>query len=478
MRVLLRDPVLPQHAPVPTNDAERIVFSHLYVGLTALSPDGSVLPMLAERISQRTDVLWDIRLRSDLRFSDGTSLRAVDVAKGWVLAAERCPDRGVWTHFDPLLVRAQGFRDLLVRTPEPEVDLPRLLADPAFAVMSFLTRETLPVGAGPLAIVDGRVRLGDTVAEPNPYFAGPAPVDAVSWRLPPSEDAPRRMISSGTLPGEESVSSLASDEIPRRAVALHLDPAADPRDVADARPSVEALLVRDEESIRFLQSAGYAAKPLPYDRGYVLFLSGPTPVGLDRQELADLTVMEDARPWTGVEVTELETAAPQIGEVIVLLASESPGESADTAATEDEESRPPPIYPTGRPERDPSPVGFGDVETAALADAARIGTRLAALWSADVVVRTDQDPHQPLRPGQAVVIPVDRSRAVANLSSLTLRWLNIEGDDEITILSLLESRAQLLGSPGLSGVRVDGLGVPRFENAARSRTVGSSSTVP
>ena len=444
-RVLLLDSVDPWNAPVPTNDSERIVFSHVYVGLTAFSPDGAVVPMLAERVSPRSDALWEIRLRPDLRFSDGTSLRAVDVFKSWSLAAKRHPDREIWKHFDLSLVAVQGFRDLLVRTPEPGVDLPRLLTDPALEVVSSLLEDTLPEGAGPLMVVGGRVRIGETAVEPNRYFAGPAPVDPDTWTLPPADDTPRRMISSGDFPGEEPAHAV--EGIPRRAITLRLYPEGDPRDAAAVLTSVDALLVRDKEAGRFLESAGFVSSPLPYDRGYLLLLAGPTPLDIDRQELADLTVMEDARPWTGIEVTEEQIAKPQVREVLILQAP------------------------------DPPASVFGEIEPAALADAARIGTRLASVWSAEVVVRTDRDPHVLLQPGQAVVLPIARPMDAANLSALTTRWLNLEDDTQITILSLLESRAHLLASPDLRGVRVDGSGVPRFEYSGRSE-IGSSSPVP
>lgn len=433
-RMLLHAVPEPGHAPVPVNDAERLLFAHLYVGPTEVTPDGSVVPLLVERVTARDELLWDIRLRPGLRFSDGTSLRAVDVAKSWALARTRHPERDVWRQFDPGLVRAQGFQNLLVRTREPGVDLPRLLADPAFRVVSPGAEGSFPAGAGVLAIV-GASPGAEIRLEPNRWYPGFAPVEGETWLQPPPPDELERRVSSGRLPGEAEAAVGDDGAVSRRPFHCRIEPGADARDAAGSTAD-DALVVRGLEDCRFLEIAGYVDHPLPYDRGYVLLVAGPTPSTIDRVELAELIVTEDARPWTEIEVVESFAELPTSNEVVVLR---------------------------------PGATGFGGVLSDALPEAARIASRLAATWSATVVERGNEEPHQPLRAGQALVVPVERTESSAGLSSLLLHWLDLEGEAEMSVVSLLESRPHLLLAPAVRGVHLDGRGVPRFEKSSTTR---------
>src|SRR2546426_2341990 len=80
--VALTEPVDPAHAPVPRNDAERLVFAQLYETLIRLDCAGRVLPGLAKAWEGRED-RWVLTLRDDARFWDGAPVTARDVVASW-----------------------------------------------------------------------------------------------------------------------------------------------------------------------------------------------------------------------------------------------------------------------------------------------------------------------------------------------------------------------------------------------------------
>ncbi|MEZ4649809.1 MAG: ABC transporter substrate-binding protein [Candidatus Eisenbacteria bacterium] len=468
--VFLPEPVSPLHAPVPTNDSERIVFGELYVGLTRIDGAGQLVPMLADQIYSTKEKVWKIHLRHGLRFSDGTSLEAVDVVRSWALAKKRHPSLAVWNGSSALVVRVQGPRDIVVQAPTADLDVPRLLAEAPFAVVSYRSDDTLPIGAGPMAAPLGRSQPGSQRFEPNPNYAAEAPHDGDDWLSAPVEERVEKLLSSTGKSLEELKPVVPGpDAEGRRPVVFRFAGGADPRDAATVSPPIDATFVRDLESIRFLTKAGLVNHELPEDRGYVLLVAGPVPEGLPLAELAELTSSEAATPWTEFEVAEERTASPTIEEFVILERQES-AEAAGGEAKPD----------FGRAPQSGRLLGFGPIETGGLPEAERIARRLAALWTADTVVRTDDAPHERLRPGQAVVLPIARGVSAPNLSALSQHWLDMEGEMQIGIVSLLQSRPSLLTSPQLRGVRLTGTGVPRFdassvaEGAAIAPGVGST----
>ena len=78
--VALTDPVAPEHAPIPYNLSERIVFRNLYETLVTVNCDGSLHPGLAESWEANDDYTrWTFTLRPEARFWDGTPVTADEV---------------------------------------------------------------------------------------------------------------------------------------------------------------------------------------------------------------------------------------------------------------------------------------------------------------------------------------------------------------------------------------------------------------
>src|SRR2546423_8165512 len=117
----LSDAVDPRHAPVPRNDAERIVFRHLYETPVRIDCEGHVLPELAERWGKDDGGRrWTFRLRDGAQFWDGAPVTAQDVAFG----------RGGVGY----TLGALETRVVTVTFAKEKDDIPPLLADPGLAV--------------------------------------------------------------------------------------------------------------------------------------------------------------------------------------------------------------------------------------------------------------------------------------------------------------------------------------------------------
>src|SRR3989442_4831874 len=68
--IRLSDAVDPRHAPIPRNDAQRIVFRHLYETPVRIDCESHVLPQLTERCAKDDSWRrWTLRLRDDAPFS-------------------------------------------------------------------------------------------------------------------------------------------------------------------------------------------------------------------------------------------------------------------------------------------------------------------------------------------------------------------------------------------------------------------------
>jgi hypothetical protein len=131
----LSEPVDPRHAPIARNDAERIVFRHLYETPVRIDCQGNVLPDLAEKWVREDDgQRWSFRLRDDAHYWDGAPVTAQDVVYGksgvgYTLGA-----------LDPRVVT--------VALAKPRDDVPPVLGDPALAVAKAAPDSSWPIGTG------------------------------------------------------------------------------------------------------------------------------------------------------------------------------------------------------------------------------------------------------------------------------------------------------------------------------------------
>lgn len=224
--VALTDSVDPTHAPVPRNDAERIVFRHLYETLVRFDCEGHAVPALAESwTSSDGGRRWNFTLRADAQFWDGAPVTARDVVvgkggAGYTLTPIDARVVGVW------LARGSG-------------QVPAFLADPALAVTKPAPGGDWPIGTGH-------------------YWVTPVNTTEQEIRA--------RSSSGDTL-------------VFRRASA------SDPRDLLDA--GVALLVTRDRSTLDYAATqSAFTVVDLPWDRIYVFAAAEPPATRLDGLEQA------------------------------------------------------------------------------------------------------------------------------------------------------------------------------------------------
>src|SRR3989449_1730724 len=131
----LTEPVDPRHAPIARNDAERIVFRHLYETPVRVDCQGNVLPELTEKWVRDDDGRrWTFRLRDGAHYWDGAPVTAQDVVYGkggvgYTLGA-----------LDPRVVT--------VALAKPREDAPAVLGDARLAVAKAAPDSSWPIGPG------------------------------------------------------------------------------------------------------------------------------------------------------------------------------------------------------------------------------------------------------------------------------------------------------------------------------------------
>lgn len=131
----LSEPVDPRHAPLPRNDAERLVFRHLYETPVRLDCQGHALPQLAEEwVRDDGGRRWTFRLREGAQFWDGAPVTAQDVVFG----------RGGPGY----TLSALETRVVTVSLAKPSDDLPPALGDWGMAVTKAAPDSSWPIGTG------------------------------------------------------------------------------------------------------------------------------------------------------------------------------------------------------------------------------------------------------------------------------------------------------------------------------------------
>jgi hypothetical protein len=224
--VALTDSVDPTHVPVPRNDAERLVFRHLYETLVRFDCDGRAVPALAESwTSSDGGRRWAFTLRADAQFWDGAPVTARDVVVG---------KGGAGYTLTPIDSRVVG-----VWLAKGSDAVPPFLADPALAV-------TKPAPGGDWPIGTGRY-----------------------W-----------VTGANTTAQEIRALSSAGDTLVFRQVA-----ASDPRDLLDA--GVDLLVTRNRPVLDYAATQpAFTVVELPWDRMYVFASAEPPTTRLDGLEQA------------------------------------------------------------------------------------------------------------------------------------------------------------------------------------------------
>jgi len=175
----------------------------LFEGLTSTAPDGAVAPGLAQEWSVSSDGrIYRFRLRTGVRFHDGTRFAAPDVVRAWEEALGHPPGDAAYAWMlEPIAgardlaegrarrlagVEAVDDSTLVVRLDEPLVLFPMLLSHPRAAVPGAASSPRRPVGTSPWRWVRGRP--GDAeigLARHRTYWGGQARLDSLVVRVVP-----------------------------------------------------------------------------------------------------------------------------------------------------------------------------------------------------------------------------------------------------------------------------------------------------
>ena len=258
----ITEPVEWGHAPEGHNDTERLLFRQLYQTLFEWTGDGPRPALAQSAASPDGGKVWEIRIRPDLRFSDGSQVRATDVLTSWRMARSRWSEglahqeRLPWALI-PSPVREVGDLSFELILPFPVPDLPRLLCHPGLAVAVPRPGRTELVGTGPYTLAE---RSGLDSAPPRPSF-----------RLVPNVES--------RTPGTRVVDCLVR-------------PGTDPRDALSGESHV--VITRDQDACAFAKERGWIVTRLPIE------WTGEVRVFVARPELGDL-------PWIQNDADDMRT---------------------------------------------------------------------------------------------------------------------------------------------------------------------------
>ncbi len=176
----------------------------IYDSILDLGPDGSLVPLAAERFELVDDVTHEVTLRPGLTFHDGSPVLAESIARSITYVQQ---SEGPAARNFQAIARVEVIGDLVARivTTDPAPWLPSQLA--VWMVLFPETAspesfETAPVGSGPYRFVS-RAAGENIVLERNPdYFAsspkGQALAETVRFRFVPESTTRVADLATGT----------------------------------------------------------------------------------------------------------------------------------------------------------------------------------------------------------------------------------------------------------------------------------------
>ncbi len=163
----------------------------IYSGLMKISPEGELVPHLAESVTVNDEgTVYNIIMRKDVRFHDGTPLTARDVAFTIALAQDatlKSPLRGNWVDIAVEEINEYELNIVLEEAYAPFIEnltlgiLPRhIWSELPIEQIPFSERNSNPIGSGPFSIESiARTKSGiieSYVLERSEYAVEPAKI--------------------------------------------------------------------------------------------------------------------------------------------------------------------------------------------------------------------------------------------------------------------------------------------------------------
>ncbi|WP_232836346.1 ABC transporter substrate-binding protein [Lentzea terrae] len=221
--------------------------------LVRLDQDGKPQPQLAESWTRKSPTTWSFRLRSGVKFHDGTALTAAAAADALSRAAAASPVpraiKGVG-----VTAKAAGDLDLEVSTTAPDPTLPQRLSAANLVVLApaaYQGERVNPAkaGTGPFVLTDLNVAAGTALSRFDGYWDGVPALAGVDVRFVPDGNTRSAALRAGEVDVATTVpisalANVTTEEVPLpRTVSVLLNtakpPFADPRLRAAVREAVD-----------------------------------------------------------------------------------------------------------------------------------------------------------------------------------------------------------------------------------------------
>jgi peptide/nickel transport system substrate-binding protein len=181
----------------------------IYDTLTQTDVSGAVQPMLATEWEATSDTTWVFNLRPDVKFHDGTTMTAEDVAYSLNRLLFDEHESLIRASFLPFISKVEATGDLEVTITSPQTDplMPLRLTSLSVVIMpqaytesaGFEAVQTKPVGAGPYKVVD--LVAGDRLVleAHGDYWGGAPAASEVTVRLIPETSTRVAALQSGEV---------------------------------------------------------------------------------------------------------------------------------------------------------------------------------------------------------------------------------------------------------------------------------------
>lgn len=185
-------------------------------GLTRIDRDLSVANVLAERFELTAPTQWTVRLRDDIRYSDGSPVTVADVETA--LAMYQQVQGSFLAGFFPEwpTVNQVDDREFTLDTERPFPVLDYLMANILITPAKANKPEELQtgVGTGPYVVTESSRGTGDYTLRRNEKYWGPrAVVDEVAVRFVPDESARVVAMRSGEVDVIDTISPDSADQL-------------------------------------------------------------------------------------------------------------------------------------------------------------------------------------------------------------------------------------------------------------------------
>jgi ABC-type transport system substrate-binding protein len=191
--------------------------AYLFDGLTRFAPNGELQPSLATSWDVSPDGRrYTFHLRTDVRFHDGTALRARHVLQSFRRVLDPATKSGtVWPLYP--IQGARAFADgtgttlgistpddstVLITLDEPFAIFPKLLAMPVASVLPDSIGTDFsehPIGSGPWKLVEWKHDDYLKFARNDTYFGGAPAIDTLIARIIPEPSTAVAEFESGTV---------------------------------------------------------------------------------------------------------------------------------------------------------------------------------------------------------------------------------------------------------------------------------------